>query len=147
MTEDLEPSTVDGPQAEPVPAPAVAAGQNSPLLASSASASGDTVTTRPLWLAFLAAAVAAFLGGLLWAGISIATGYNLGFLAVVIGALTGLTAQLVAGTGIGGFERGLSGLFAAGAIILGNYVIFVHEVKDVLGSLPNRAGVSVGYFN
>src|SRR5580765_453351 len=118
MTEDLEPSTVDGQQAQPEPASAAPAGQNPPLLAASASAPSDTVTTRPLWLAFLAAAVAAVLGGLLWAGISIATGYNLGFLAIVIGALTGLTAQMVAGAGIGGFERGLSGLFAAGAIIL-----------------------------
>jgi hypothetical protein len=141
MTEDLEPVTAD----EPALAPAA---QNPPLLPSSAAdAPSDTVTTRPLWLAFLAAAGAALIGGLLWAGISIATGYNLGFLALFIGALTGLTAQRVAGAGIGGFERGLSGLFAAGAIILGNYVIFVHEVKDALGTLHAPPGVSVGYFH
>jgi hypothetical protein len=103
--------------------------------------------TRPLWLAFLASAVVALLGGLLWAGISIATGYNLGFLALIIGAFTGLTARRVAGTEIGGFERGLSGLFAAGAIIVGNYVIFVHSVKDALAKLHAPPGVSAGYFN
>ena len=146
MTEDLEPFAVDGPQAQPEPAPAAAAaGQNPPLLVPSASAPSDTVTTRPLRLAFLAAAGAAFVGGLLWAGISIATGYNLGFLAIVIGAGTGLTAQMVAGTGIGGFERGLSGLFAAGAIILGNYVIFVHEVRT--DSFFTERGISLGYFD
>jgi len=136
MTEDLEPVPADGPQTEQDSAKAL----NPPLIVSSASdAPTDAVTTRPLWLAFLAAAVAAFLGGLLWAVISIATGYNLGILAFAIGAATGFTAQLVAGTGIGGFERFLSGLFAAGAVILGNYVIVVHELKDVLPG--------VGYFN
>jgi hypothetical protein len=119
-----------------------------PLLASSESAaSSDTVQTRPLWLAFLASAVVALLSGLLWAGISIATGYNLGILALFIGAATGLTALRVAGAGIGGFERVLAGLFAACAIVLGNYVIFVHELKNALVSLHAPPGVSVGYFN
>ena len=143
MTEDLEPVTADAPN----PAPAAAVGENPPLLAPSASdAPSDTGTTRSLWLAFLAAAVAALIGGLLWAVISIATGYNLGILALFIGAVTGLTAQLVRGTGIGGFERGLSGLFAACAVILGNYVIFVHELKDYVASINPQAAASIGYF-
>ena len=141
MTEDLDPGTADGPQSdqdawrrqyEPKP----------PLLTSPASAaSTEPPKARPLWLAFLAAAAVALVGGLLWAGITIATGYNLGFLALVIGAVTGLTAQRVAGAGIGGFERGLSGLFAAGAIIVGDYVIFVHELRVFLA--PHR--IQVGY--
>jgi hypothetical protein len=94
----------------------------------------------------LAAAGAAVLGGLVWAGISVATGYNLGFLALVIGAVTGLTAQRVAGAGMGGLQGGLSGLFAAGGIILGNYVIFVHEVRIHEGALLASHGISDGYF-
>jgi hypothetical protein len=144
MTEDLTPVTADGPQPENAPAttpPGLSpdlftlAEQKAPLLAPSASAApSKPVTTRPLWLAFLASAVVALLSGLLWAGIAIATGYNLGILAIAIGAVTGLTAQWVAGTGIGGFEKGLAGLFAAGAIVVGDYVIFVHEVRSTFGT-------------
>jgi hypothetical protein len=160
MTEDLEPVTADGLQPEhdlsktqhgstpdPIAAAIAAADQKPPLLASSASAApSEPVKKRPLWLAFLAAAVVALLSGLLWAGIVIATGYNLGILAVFIGAATGLTAQLVAGAGIGGFERGVAGIFAAGAIILGDYVIIVHELKDFLAA-HSASVASVGYFS
>ena len=66
-----------------------AAFQNAPLLAQPAYAAPSApVRTRSLWLAFLAAAVAALVGGLLWAGISIATGYNIGILALFIAMLT-----------------------------------------------------------
>jgi hypothetical protein len=110
------------------------------------AAPSKPVPTRPLWLAFLASAVVALLAGLLWAGITVATGYNLGILAIFIGAATGFTAQLVAGAGIGGFERVLAGIFAAGAIILGDYVIFVHEFKNFLAAHA-PTGISAGYFN
>jgi hypothetical protein len=104
-----------------------------PLLVSPASAPpGASAPTRPLALAFLAAAVAALVGGLVWAGIVVATGYDLGILALFIGAGTGVTAQLVAGAPVGRFERCLAGAFAAGAIIIGKYVIFVHEVRTEL---------------
>lgn len=141
MTDDLEPGAADGPL------PAAAAAPK-PLLAPTAvAAASEAVRTWPVSLAFLAAAGAALVGGLLWAGISVATGYNLGFLAILIGAVTGLTAHRVAGAGIGGFERVLAGAFAAGAIIVGNYVIFVHEVKHELGVLHAPPGISVGYFH
>lgn len=133
MSDDLKPGTPDESQIEEYgwtqyesnPARDAAAVQYAPLLASS-EAPSDPVRTRPLSLAFLAAAVAALVGGLVWAGIVVATGYNIGFVAFFIGAGTGLTAQLVHRAPIGGFERGLAGVFAAGAVIVGNYVIFVH---------------------
>src|SRR5437016_10136041 len=144
MSEDLEPGTADGRQRDP----AAVAAQSPLLVASGSAAPSIPVTTRPLSLAFLAAAVVALLGGLAWAGISVATGYNLGILAWVIGVGTGLTAQRVAGVSLGGFERGLAGVFAAAAVVVGDYVIFVHEVKNAVGSFHAPPGlVSVGYFN
>jgi hypothetical protein len=120
--------------------------QDPPLLTPSASgALGSAERTRPLSIAFLAATVVAVLGGLLWAGIVIGTGYGLGIVALVIGAATGLTAQFVHGRPIGGFERALAGLFAAGAVTVGYYVIFVHEIRvtpDVI-----NGGTSPGYFD
>jgi hypothetical protein len=36
---------------------------------------------------------------------------------------------------------------AAGAILVGKYVIFVHDVKKTLGSALARQGLSVGYLD
>src|SRR5438128_6229539 len=116
MADELEPAATDWGQQHDKP----------PLVAQPAVAvPSDPPGTRSLSLAFLAAAVAALLGGLAWAAISAATGYNLGILAFLIGAATGLTAQWVASGPIGGFERGLAGLFAAVAVVIGDYVLFV----------------------
>jgi hypothetical protein len=150
MSDDLEPAGADGPQPAPdlwrtqygpQSSTGAATTPKPPLLASSAStAAGDPVRTRPLALAFLAAALVALLGGLLWAGIVIATGYNIGFLALFIGAATGLAAHRVAGAPVGAFGRVLAGLLAAGAIIVGNYVLFVHDVRTQINP-------TVGYLN
>jgi hypothetical protein len=153
MSEDIEPVATDTPsvdkdewkkQYEAQPASDAAAGPNPPLLAASATAS-DTVTTRPLWLAFLAAAGAALLGALVWAGIVVATGYEIGFVALFIGAATGLTAHRVAGAPVGGFEQGLAGVLAAGSIVVGRYVIFVHEVRT--DTFLSSRGISAGYLD
>jgi hypothetical protein len=133
MTDDLEPVTADGPTPE-------AAATSTPLLAPTAMAAPTEAVTRPVSLAFLAAAGTALAGALLWAGIVIATGYNIGFLALIIGGATGLTAQRVAGGPVGGFERAVAGVFAAGAIVVGRYVIFVHDVRTQLHA-------SVGYLD
>jgi len=144
MTEDVQPVPPDGAQPAAVEKPPLFAEDKPPLFPEPGSAAAsEPVPTRPLWIAFLAAAGVALISGLVWAGISIATGYNLGILAVLIGAATGLTAAAVAGGGIGGFERALSALFAALAIILGDYVIDVHYLKDIFA----KSGLSTGYFD
>lgn len=54
-----------------------------------------------LFLGFLAGAVAAFLGALMWLGISIATGLHAGYVAPLgVGALVGLAIR-IAGSGRG----------------------------------------------
>lgn len=105
-------------------------------------------SSRNLGLGFVAAAVVALIGGVAWAAISVATGYNLGILAFFIGAATGYTAQLVAGGPIGGFERGVAGVFAAAAVVIGDYVIVIHEVRVHQSSFFIEHGVSVpGYLD
>src|SRR5262249_2388835 len=121
MSEDLEPVTPDEPQPDQASGQReyealtarLAAPQNPLLVSSGSAAPSEAVRTRPLAVAFLAAAVAALAGALLWAGIVVATGYNLGILALFIGAATGLTAHRVAGAPVGAFGRCLAGVFAA----------------------------------
>ncbi len=157
MGEELEPGPADRPPPDPGAwrerygshAGSEPAAAQNPLLVSPAfPAAGAPATTERLALAFLAAAIAALVGGLVWAGIVVATGYDLGILALFIGAGTGLTAQRVAGAPVGGLERGLAGAFAAGAIIVGKYVIFVHDVKTAqVQTVPADLRIPVGYLD
>jgi len=108
-------------------------------------------SSRALTRGFLAGAVVALLGALLWAVVAIATGYDIGIVAALVGAATGLTVVLVAGGPVGAFERGLVSLFAAGTIIVGYYVIFVHEVGGgyfdghSISFFVNHFGEDVGF--
>ncbi len=122
---------VDATVLPPVPAPAVAREADPSLLG----------------LGLLAGAVTALLGGLAWAGIVIVTRYDFGLLAWFVGAGAGLAIVRVAGGGVAMPWRVLAGVFAAAAILVGRYVIFVHDVKSVLGSQLAAEGVSVGYFD
>ena len=83
-------------------------------------------------LAFLAGAGAALIGGLVWAGVVIATQFDIGFLAWFVGAATGLAVVRVAGSPIGAAGQVLAGAFAAGGLIVGKYVIFVHNFGSIV---------------
>src|SRR5690349_1858976 len=88
------------------PTPAQAAAVPAP------AADTQSPSSWSLALAFLAGAVVALLGGLAWAVVVIATRYDIGFLAVLVGVGTGLAVQLVARGPVGTFERALAGVFA-----------------------------------
>jgi hypothetical protein len=102
---------------------------------------------KALTLGFLAAAVVALLGGLLWAGVVIVSHYDIGFLAVLVGIAVGFAVHRVAHGPVGVFERLLAGVFAAGGIFIGRYVIFIHGLNDALHHDPRTAGDSAGYFD
>jgi len=101
--------------------------------------------SRPI--AFVAAALVAVLGGLLWAGVVIATRYDIGILAWLVGVAAGRMIALVMRGRVGTVDRVVAGLLAAGGIIVGKYVIFVHDVKVSLGRLAVGAGDRVGYLD
>lgn len=112
----------------------------------SAGAAGSRLAgSRPV--AFLAAALVALLGGLLWAGVVIETRYDIGILAWLVGVAAGRTLALAANGRIGTVDRVVVGLLAAGGIIVGKYVIFVHDVKVDLSRLVVGAGDRVGYLD
>jgi hypothetical protein len=101
--------------------------------------------SRPV--AFLAAAAVAVVGGLLWAGVVIETRYDLGIVAWLVGVAAGRTLALVAKGRVGTADRVVVGLLAAGGIIVGKYVIFVHDLKVDLNRLLVGAGDRVGYLD
>jgi len=98
-------------------------------------------------LAVAAGAVTALAGGLVWAGVVIATHYDVGVLAAAIGAATGLVMVRVAGGTISTTDRVLAAGFSAGAIVVGKYVIFAHAVRVAFGRIFAGTGISVSYFN
>jgi len=105
------------------------------------------VGTGLLPVALLAGAGAALVGGLVWAGVVITTRYDIGFLAWFVGAATGLAVVRVAGAPVTVPVRAMAGVFAAGGIIVGKYVIFVHALNKALSVLSAGRARSVGYLN
>ena len=67
----------------------------------------------------LAAAAAALVGGLVWAGVVIATRMDIGFLALGIGAATGFAVARIAGSSVRTVDRLVAGVLATGGIVVG----------------------------
>jgi hypothetical protein len=105
------------------------------------------VESGMLPVALLAGAGAALVGGLVWSGVVIATGFDFGILAWVVGAAIGLVVVRVAGGPIGTVGRIAAGLLAVAGVTVGKYVIFVHEVRDLLGARLAAQGLSAGYLD
>jgi hypothetical protein len=122
-----------------------------PLLVSSPAGLEQRTIEGSMGLALLAGAAVAFAGGLIWAAVVIETRWNIGFLAGLIGAATGSVAFRVSGAPVRGVARLSIGLLAAGGIVVGKYVIFVHDVKNVAGSLAQQglpaSPDSIGYLD
>ena len=125
------------PEAEPLP-PLVVAQPVSPVRE---EASGNVP------VALLAGAGAALVGGLAWAGVVIATRMDIGFLAWFVGAGTGLAVVGIAGRPVGPAARAVAGLLAAAGIVVGKYVIFVHDMKAAFGRQLGSIGISIGYLD
>jgi hypothetical protein len=122
-----------------VSAPAYTPAAKPPLLVSAAPTEhGHAATEGSLGLALFAGGVVALVGGLVWGGVVIATRWDIGFLAWLIGAATGGVAFRLHGTPVRGLARFSTGLMAAGGILVGKYVIFVHDLKHVVGTLAQQ---------
>lgn len=142
-------TTVWQPELSATAYPAYTSADKPPLLVSPAPATvaGSAASESSLAVAMLAGAGVALVGGLLWAGVVVVTRYDIGFLAWFVGAGTGRTVLRVFGAPVRGAARIGTGLIAAAAIVVGKYVIFVHDVRKALGSLFAEHGLSVGYLD
>lgn len=97
--------------------------------------------------AFAAAVLAALGGGLVWAGVVILTKYDIGILAWLVGAATGYAVHRLGGSTVTIGDRVAASVLAACGILLGKYVIFVHELKDALRRIFHTNPAAVGYFD
>ncbi|HEX4323626.1 MAG TPA: hypothetical protein VHZ77_03235 [Gaiellaceae bacterium] len=127
--------------------PSYAPAEKPPLLVSPPQTITRQATGGSLGLALLAGAGVALIGGLVWAGVVIATRFDIGFLAWFVGAGTGGVAFRVYGGPIRGAARVAAGLIAAGGILVGKYVIFVHDLNKLLDSVLAGQGPRVGYLS
>jgi hypothetical protein len=113
-----------------------------PLLVAPATTTVARRTSQgSLGPALLAGAAVALVGGLLWAGVVIATRWDIGIVAWVVGAATGATVMRVFGGPVPGEGRVAAGLMAAAAILVGKYVIFVHDLKKAVNGLFGASGL------
>jgi hypothetical protein len=95
----------------------------------------------------LAGAGAALAGGLVWAGVVIATHYDIGILAWVIGVATGTAIVRISGGPVETVSRVLAGVFAACGIMVGKYVIFVHALRAAYRTAFGSLAPSPGYLD
>jgi hypothetical protein len=112
-----------------------------PLLVAPTTTVARRASQGSLRSALLAGAAVALVGGLLWAGVVIATRWDIGIVAWVVGAATGATVMRVFGGPVPGEARVAAGLMAAAAILVGKYVIFVHDLKKAVNGLFGASGL------
>ncbi|MDX1599907.1 MAG: hypothetical protein R3191_00175 [Anaerolineales bacterium] len=111
------------------------------------AAEQEVLTPGSVAKAFIGAGIAVIVGGVVWGLIVLATGYEIGFMAVGIGILAGLSVNLISG------KRGrplqvIAVLAAVGGIVIGKYFTFFSILKDVLGQeVGLEAAASVSMFS
>jgi len=133
---DSEPPTVPAPAPYAGVLAHTAAAPSTPVPAHEERVSGVPV-------ALAAGAAVALLGGLAWAAVGITTHYDIGILAWLIGAATGFVMVRIAGGPVDNTSCVLAGVFAALGIMVGKYVIFVHQLRSAFKSFATTLGVSV----
>lgn len=95
-------------------------------------------------LAVVGTLVGALVAAVVWAGIAIATDYEIGYVAILVGFLAGKGAVIATG---GAHGRTLQVIAVAGSVIgllLAKYAIFAHEVKTYV---LEEYGEAIGYLD
>jgi hypothetical protein len=81
-------------------------------------AESDSLPEKKLFLGALAGVAAAIIGAVAWAIVTVSTGYQIGLMAIAVGALVGFALRI----GNGGKAFGILGAFLAlFGCVLGNY--------------------------
>lgn len=87
----------------------------------------------PKWL--IAGGIGGLIGAAIWAGISYATNYEIGWIAWAIGGLVGAAVRISAGESEEGFAPGLTAAVVAIASVLGGkYAAYALLVASISGS-------------
>lgn len=79
--------------------------------------------------------IAAILGGIVWAAIAAMTEYEVGLIAILIGALTGYAVVLFSNKRIATVHKVIAVLFALVGILLGKYLTVVYFTSELFGDV------------
>ncbi|WP_226390379.1 hypothetical protein [Penaeicola halotolerans] len=82
-----------------------------------------------LFPAILVGLTAGFICSILWAAISVATGYQIGYMAIAVGAAVGFSMRYV-GKGIDQIYGIMGGAIAFISVLLGNFLVFIGFVAE-----------------
>jgi mannose/fructose/N-acetylgalactosamine-specific phosphotransferase system component IID len=93
--------------------------------------------------AVLLGAAGALVGAVVWAAIMVATEFEVGYVAVLVGFLTGIGVR----TGAGKARDGVLPVLSAGLAIAGLFVAKFMFVSYMVVSSYGERGVDVGYFD
>ncbi|GAK59603.1 hypothetical protein U27_06588 [Candidatus Vecturithrix granuli] len=94
---------------------------------------GELMAEQNLWVGILGGIIAAFVGSLLWALITVVTGYKIGWVAVGVGGIVGYTIRTF-GKGASPIFGILGALCSVGGCLCGNLVsicIFVSREEHI----------------
>lgn len=111
------------------------------------AAEREVLTSGSVIKALIGAAIAAVLGGVVWGLIVLATDYEIGFMAIGIGLLAGLSVNYLSG------KRGpalqvVAVLAAVAGIVVGKYFTFYSVFRDLVGlELGPDAAQGVSFFS
>ena len=104
----------------------------------SGSASGSGFVLAPI-----GGAIGALVGAGIWAAIAIATNLGIGYIAVLVGVLTGMGVRWGAGGQRGAGLQVLAAALAFAGLVAAKYIIFTYVVVD----LGHKKGIDVGMFD
>ena len=102
----------------------------------------EDLTMLALVRAMAGAAAGALLGGVLWWLIMVWTGYEIGFIAMVVGWLAGLGTALAAKPKRGITLQLVAVAAAVAGIVIGNYLSFVHLFKQAIAQHQGQAAAA-----
>ncbi|WP_440116447.1 hypothetical protein [Paenibacillus sp. QZ-Y1] len=79
--------------------------------------------------------IAAIVGGIVWAAIAAMTEYEVGLIAILIGALTGYAVVLFSNKRIATVHKIIAVIFALIGILLGKYLTVVYFASELFGDV------------
>lgn len=79
--------------------------------------------------------IAAIVGGAVWAAIAASTEYEVGLIAILIGALTGYAVVLFSNKRIATVHKIIAVIFALLGILLGKYLTVVYFTSQLFGDI------------
>lgn len=109
----------------------------------SVPAAPDAVSVSGLAASAIGGAVGALAGGGVWAGIAIATDFEVGYVAVLVGFLAGMGVRWGAGGRRGPGLQLLAAVLAIAGMLAAKYFIFAY----VLIGMGHKQGVDIGVFD